>query len=302
MNVHDFDNKLQALCDPAHSYIPAGSMQDNTSDILHLIRPRPAILKRSVRDIHGETGGFLGRVLYFLDITHETEVDRMKTEFLSTAAHELRTPMSSIHGFSELLLNRHYDETTRRDLLETIYRQSSNLVHLVNELLDLARIEARAGKDFHIQVQDLLPILDSTVRQFIAPSDPRKITLRLASALPPVAVDADKLSQMLLNVISNAYKYSPDGGAIELATLTRTKSGNTEVGISVRDHGIGMTPEQVARVFDRFYRADTSGAIPGTGLGMSLVKEIIDIHQGCVEIDSVLGQGTEVVLWLPAAG
>ena len=302
MNAHDFDNKLQALCDPTHTYTPAGSMQDNTSDILHLIRPRLAILKRSVRDIHGEAGRLLGRVLYFRDITHETEVNRMKTEFLSTAAHELRTPMSSIHGFSELLLNRHYDETTRRDLLETIYRQSSNLVHLVNELLDLARIEARAGKDFHIQVQDLLPILDSTVRQFIAPSDPRKITLRLASALPPVAVDADKLSQMLLNVISNAYKYSPDGGAIELATLTRTKSGNTEVGISVRDHGIGMTPEQVARVFDRFYRADTSGAIPGTGLGMSLVKEIIDIHQGCVEIDSVLGQGTEAVLWLPAAG
>lgn len=302
MNIHDFDNKLQALCDPAYSYIPAGSMQDNTSDILHLIRPRPAILKRSVRDIHGETGGFLGRVLYFLDITHETEVDRMKTEFLSTAAHELRTPMASIHGFSELLLNHRYEEAIQRDLLETIYRQSSNLIHLVNELLDLARIEARAGKDFYIQIQDLLPILERTVHQFIVPNDPRKITLRIDSTLYPVAVDAQKLSQMLLNVISNAYKYSPGGGAIELATLARTMHGKTEVGISVRDHGIGMTPEQVAKVFDRFYRVDTSGAIPGTGLGMSLVKEIMEIHKGYVEINSVPGKGTEVVLWLPAAG
>lgn len=302
MSAQDFDNKLQALCDPAHTYIPASSMQDNTFDILHLIRPRPAILKRAVRDIHGEAGGFLGRVLYFLDITHETEVDRMKTEFLSTAAHELRTPMASIHGFSELLLNRHYDEATRRDLLETIYRQSSNLVHLVNELLDLARIEARADKDFHIQIQDLLPVLERTVRQFIVPNDPRKITLRLASALPPVAVDAEKLSQVLLNVISNAFKYSPGCSPIELATLARTKHGKTEAGIMIRDQGIGMTPEQVAKVFDRFYRADTSGAIPGTGLGMSLVKEIMEIHQGYVEINSVPGKGTEVALWLPAAG
>lgn len=302
MSIRTFDDRLRALCDTNHPYVPARSMQDDTSDILHLLRPRPAILKRSVRDIRGEAGGILGRVLYFRDITHETEVDRMKTEFLSTAAHELRTPMASIHGFSELLLKRQYDEATRHDLLETIYRQSSNLVHLVNELLDLARIEARAGKDFHIKAQALLPILDRTVRQFMMPGDPRKITLKLASVLPPVAVDADKISQALLNIISNAYKYSPHGGAIKLSTLTRARDEKTEVGIAVRDHGIGMTPEQVARIFDRFYRADTSGAIPGTGLGMSLVKEIMDIHQGRVEIDSTPDQGTQVILWLPAAG
>lgn len=301
MSLDNFDDKLQNLCDPAHTYIPAGSIQDNTSDILHLARPRPAILKRSARDINGETGGFLGRVLYFRDITHETEVDRMKTEFLSTAAHELRTPMASIHGFSELLLKRNYDETTQRDLLETIYRQSSNLVHLVNELLDLARIEARAGKDFHIKVQELLPILDRTVHQFMMPGDQRKITLKIASVLPPVAVDADKLSQAILNVISNAYKYSPHGGVIKLSTLTCIRDNKAEVGISVRDHGIGMTVEQVARIFDRFYRADISGAIPGTGLGMSLVKEIMEIHQGRVEIKSTPNQGTQVTLWLPAA-
>ena len=299
MNLNNFDDQLQAACDPAHAYLPAGSIQDNASDILHLVRPRPAILKRSVRNIHGEAGGYLGRVFYFRDITHETEVDRMKTEFLSTAAHELRTPMASIHGFSELLLKRNYDEATQRDLLETIYRQSSNLVHLVNELLDLARIETRAGKDFNIQGQELLPILDRTVRQFMMPHDPRKITLKLASVLPPVAVDADKFPQALLNVICNAYKYSPHGGAIELST--HTGDDRAEVGISVRDNGIGMTPEQIARVFERFYRADISGAIPGTGLGMSLVKEIMEIHQGRVEIESTPGQGTQVTLWLPAA-
>ena len=301
LSIQAFDARLQTLCDPAHPYAPAASMADNASDTLHLLRPRPAILKRSVRDIRGEIGGLLGRVLYFRDVTHETEVDRMKTEFLSTAAHELRTPMASILGFSELLLKRRYDEATQRDLLETIYRQSSNLVHLVNELLDLARIEARAGKDFHIQEQDLLPVIDRTVRQFMMPGDSRKIALRLANTLPPVAVDVDKFGQALLNVISNAYKYSPNGGAIEIATLTRVRRGKSEIGIAVLDHGIGMTPEQLARIFDRFYRADTSGAIPGTGLGMPLVKEILDIHRGRVEINSTPGEGTQVVLWLPAA-
>ncbi|MBI5753391.1 MAG: PAS domain S-box protein [Hydrogenophilales bacterium] len=301
VGVRDFDARLQALCDPRHAYAPLDTLVDQASDTLHLIRPKPAILQRSVRDIRGEAGGFLGRVLYFRDITHETEVDRMKTEFLSTAAHELRTPMASIHGFTELLLKRDYDDATRRDLLQTIYRQSSNLITMVNELLDLARIEARAGKDFHIQVQDILPIVDRVVREFMMPNDARKIELRLGSALPQVAVDAEKFGQALLNVISNAYKYSPDGGAIELATRTQTRDGGAEVGVVVHDHGIGMTPEQQARIFERFYRADASGAIPGTGLGMSLVKEIMDIHQGRVEIQSALGQVTEVGLWLPAA-
>lgn len=301
MGIRAFDNRLQALCDPNHPCVPASSMPDNSSDILRLVRPRSLILQRSARDIHGEAGGFLGRVLYFRDVTHETEVDRMKTEFLSTAAHELRTPMASIHGFSELLLKRHYDEATQRDLLETIYRQSSNLVQLVNELLDLARIEARAGKDFHIRVQALPPILDRTVREFMMPGDPRTISLTSVGVLPQVAVDADKLAQALLNVISNAYKYSPQGGAIELSSGTRTRDGKVEVGISVRDHGIGMSPEQLARIFDRFYRADTSGAIPGTGLGMSLVKEIMEIHQGRVDIESTPDLGTQVTLWLPAA-
>lgn len=301
VGVRDFDAKLQALCDPRHAYAPVDTLADQASDTLHLVRPKPAILKRSVRDIRGEAGGFLGRVLYFRDITHEMEVDRMKTEFLSTAAHELRTPMASIHGFTELLLKRDYDDATRRDLLQTIYRQSSNLTAMVNELLDLARIEARAGKDFHIKVQDVLPIVDHVVRAFMMPNDARKIDLRLGSALPRVAVDAEKFGQALLNVISNAYKYSPNGGAIEIATRTRTRDGGAEVGVVVRDHGIGMTPEQQARVFDRFYRVDSSGAIPGTGLGMSLVKEIMDIHQGRVEIQSAPVQGTEVGLWLPAA-
>jgi PAS domain S-box-containing protein len=301
MHETEFDAMLAVMCDSKQPYTPIAEMDENQPDILSRAKPRPTVARRSMRRLVDNEGRHLGRVVYFQDLTQESELDRMKTEFMSAAAHELRTPLASIHGFSELLLKREFDADTRRDMVQTIHRQSSNLVRLVNELLDLARIEARAGKDFHIRTQSVLPIVDNTLRHFMMPDDPRKVALHLSGRLPDVAVDADKLEQALLNLLSNAYKYSPGGGTIELETLTRRLGGKTEVGIAVRDHGIGMTTEQVARIFERFYRADFSGVIPGTGLGMSLVKEIMDILQGTVEIDSAPGCGTTVVLWLPAA-
>ncbi|WP_137896331.1 PAS domain S-box protein [Ramlibacter sp. 2FC] len=302
MSETDFDAMLASMCDGERPYMPIAALDDGEGDILSRQQPRFTAARRSVRRLRDDEGRHLGRVVYFQDITQAAELDRMKTEFLSTAAHELRTPMASIHGFSELLLKRDFDEETRRDLLQTIYRQSSNLVRLVNELLDLARIEARQGKDFQLRRQPLQPIIDATVHHLIVPGDPRPVALQTGGALPEVEVDADKLEQALLNVLTNAYKYSPQGGAIELRTCTRTREGRLEVGIAVRDQGIGMTPEQSTRIFERFYRADDSGAIPGTGLGMSLVKEILEIHQGSVEVASALGRGADVTLWLPAAG
>lgn len=300
MQEQEFDNMLISMCDSKQPYTRIAAMDENQSDILSRSQPHPIVARRFMRRLHDEQGNNLGRVVYFQDITQESELDRMKTEFLSTAAHELRTPMASIHGFSELLLKREFDADTRRDMVQTIHRQSSKLVRLVNELLDLARIEARAGKDFHILAQSLLPVIDNTLRHFMMPDDPRKVSLQLSGTLPDAAVDADKLEQALLNLLSNAYKYSPNGGAIELQTLTRRREGKTEIGIAVRDHGIGMTSEQAERIFERFYRANDSSAIPGAGLGMSLVKDIMDTLQGTVEIDSALNCGTTVTLWLPA--
>lgn len=297
----DLDARLAALCESGYDLAPVAAMPDGASDVLHLARPRPAVLKRSVRRIRGEGGRNLGRVLYFRNITSEMELQRMKSEFLATAAHELRTPLASILGFTELLMSQDYDAELRRDLVETLHRQSSSLVGLVNELLDLARIEVRAGKDFTIRAQALLPIIDATVRHLMVPGDPRKVTLKLAGSLPPVLADADKLGQALLNVLANAYKYSPKGGVIELATLTRHGVGGLQVGIAVTDHGIGMYADAAARVGERFYRADNAGDIPGAGLGLSLVKEILDIHHGELQIESRPGEGATVTLWLPAA-
>lgn len=300
----EFDTLMQSLCDPGQPYPAMSSGTDESGDgnrrqfpgaVLNLMKPAQRILHRSAYR-NGEGSG--EKVYYFRDITRESEVDRMKSEFLSTAAHELRTPLASIYGFTELLLNRNFDETARRDMLGTIHKHARTITGMVNELLDLARIEARAGKDFRRQPQPLLPLVQDTVASLMIPDDPRHVELDLPEYLPQVNVDGAKFAQALTNVLSNAYKYSPGGGTIHVTAIERIMGGR-QVGICVRDEGIGMTPEQLGRIFERFYRADPSGNIPGTGLGMSLVKEIIELLGGAVEVASEPDQGTAVTLWLP---
>ena len=130
------------------------------------------------------------------------------------------------------------------------------------------------------------------------PGDRRKVRVHMDAPQSLVWADTDKLGQAVLNVLSNAYKYSPQGGEIHLRVLP--EPSRQQLRIEVEDHGLGMTPEQLARVFERFFRADPSGNIPGTGLGMSLVKEIVSLHQGQVTVASAFGEGTTVRITLPA--
>ncbi len=303
--INDLDALLKDLCDttqPYHSLLDANPKPDpddrraEVRHVIHLKGPQQRILQWS---IHSERSRSGDRVAYFRDITRETEVDRIKSEFLSTAAHELRTPMVSVYGFSELLVKRDYPPAKQKDMLQTINRQSGVLINLINELLDLARIEARAGKDFKISRQPLEPLIRNTVASILMHDDPREVDVQLPVMLPAFDVDPEKFSQALLNVVSNAYKYSPDGGAIELDIVDKKEGERGFLGVRVRDHGIGMKPEHTARLFERFFRADPSGNIPGTGLGMCIVREIMELHNGSVDVESEYGQGTTITLWLP---
>ena len=305
-----FEEHLMSLCSSAvevqdgSAPSPGGGGDDDSQqglsrrELLHLHSPAARTLVRRVR--HG--GHDNETVMYFRDITQELEVDRMKSEFLSIAAHELRTPMASIYGFTELLLKRKFDDARRADMLSTIHKQAHILINLINELLDLARIEARRGKDFKRKVQPLAPLLQDTVAGLLMHNDDRKVAMSLPAAAVWVDADTEKLAQAVTNVLSNAYKYSPQGGSIVLDVVSRQRGEVNECGIRVQDQGLGMSPEHLARLFERFFRADTSGNIPGTGLGMTIVKEIIELHGGEVAVDSALGQGTTVVLWLPTVG
>jgi signal transduction histidine kinase len=240
------------------------------------------------------------QILYFRDITIETEVDRLKSEFLSPAAHELRTPMASIHGFTELLLAQEFSEAERHEFLETIFGQSQLMISIINELLDLARIEARRGKDFIIERVEVGELLHGIVAGFKPPQGRLLPQEPLIEEPLWVSADRKKLIQAVSNVISNAYKYSPGGGTVGIELVSPT-SDVPLFGIRITDHGIGKTPGQLTRVCERFYRADASGQIPGTGLGMSIVKEIVELHGGQLELASKVGAGTTVTIWLPAA-
>jgi signal transduction histidine kinase len=271
-------------------------------ELITLLKPTRRILEAGLSLGSDDT---VSQVFSVRDVTHETAIDQMKTEFLSTAAHELRTPMASIYGFAELLLHRQLRPERQRELIATIHRQSQRLVAIVNELLDLARIEARRGQDFEIETVDLAELVGEIVGDFKAPGGREAPEWR---ALPgpagvPVRVDRNKLRQALGNVMSNAYKYSPEGGAVQVGLVhERGHEGVPAwVGVQVRDRGMGMSPEQLARVTERFYRADSSGNIPGTGLGMSIVKEIVELLGGRLALASATGEGTTVTLWLPGA-
>ena len=263
-----------------------------------LVRPSRRVLAARVQQ---SSAAHVSQVLYVRDVTHETEVDRMKSEFLTTAAHELRTPMTSIYGYVELLLGRELPPPRQRAVLETVSRQSTLMMAIINQLLDLARIEARRGSDFAYERLDLAAVAAATAADYQPPAGREPPRIAAADAALPVQADAQKLQQALLNIVSNAYKYSPAGGAVEVAFHRGHRGGRPHHGVSVRDHGIGMSEAQRERVFERFYRADASGNIPGTGLGMSIVEEIVELHGGSVEIDSRLGQGTCMTVWLPAA-
>lgn len=286
--------RLAATEMPQHN--EAGSNKIN-GQIVELAGPGNRLLEISLKMSRSET---VSEILYVRDVTHEVEVSRIKSEFLSTAAHELRTPMSSIYGYSELLLARPFNADQQREFHEIIHKQAALVSEILNELLDLQRIESRRGKDFVLIKLDLAELIKETVAMYKIPAGRTAPKILLPNASAHIRADRSKMIQVINNVLSNAYKYSPAGGDVEIEVVAEASPEKAElIGIRIADHGIGMTTEQLARVCERFYRADTSGLLPGTGLGMSIVKEIVELHHGYVDLSSQYGVGTTVTLWLP---
>jgi signal transduction histidine kinase len=300
VSLDDFETVMSEVCDANQ---PFPSISTSTAEgapwqaRLHLIRPQIRVVQAQART---NNAGSRETILYFRDVTHEDAVDRMKSEFLAAAAHELRTPMVSIFGFTELLLRRKFSEERKTDMLETIHRQSGLLVKMINELLDLARIESRGGLDLKIEAHSLVELVNNSVKGLMLKDTDRQVKIGEVPQVN-VQIDPEKMQLAMNNLLSNAFKYSPQGGTVSVAARLSAGNGERFAIIEVRDQGIGMTPEQLARVFERFYRADASGNIPGTGLGLSMVKEVAGLHKGRIEITSEYGKGTMASLWIPLA-
>jgi PAS domain S-box-containing protein len=271
--------------------------EDVDGQVIELVDASNRLLEVSLRLSKAST---VSEILYVRDVTYEVEVSRIKSEFLSTAAHELRTPMSSIFGYSELLLTRKFSVEQQQNIYQVIHKQAALVSEILNELLDLQRIESRRGKDFVFTNLDVGHLIGETVAMFKVPDGRAAPIVSVSADSGFIKADRSKMIQVINNVLSNGYKYSPNGGDVVIEVIDHADSANSSfIGIRIQDHGMGMTPEQLARVCERFYRADTSGAVPGTGLGMSIVKEIVELHNGYVDIVSQHGTGTTVTLWLP---
>jgi signal transduction histidine kinase len=289
------------------------------------------IMRARTSVIEDRIGKQTGIVTIIHDVTHEREVDRMKTEFISIAAHELRTPLTSIQGFSELLLTRKdLKEEEKEECLSYINKQSVNLASILNDLLDISRLES--GRSFLLNkekcvVGDVFKRLITYVKGM---SSKHKLKVVLPGEPLELFVDKEKMEQVLKNLLSNAVKYSQKGGTVCLSAKRISDFGfriselkkdegriethddkpladdsaihtpQSAIEISVADQGIGMTPEQVEKIFEKFYRADVSdSAIEGTGLGTTIVKNIVEAHGGKVWVESELGKGTTVKFTIP---
>jgi len=310
-----FSQLLAEQCTPDSRFIGIAALKNNLQarahnseeqteealtgkgQIVEMAGPGNRLLEISLQISKAQT---VSEILYVRDVTYEVEVSRIKSEFLSTAAHELRTPMSSIYGYSEMLLAKRFSDERQREFHEIIHKQAELVSEILNELLDLQRIESRRGKDFVFNRLDIADLITDTINMYKVPAGRSVPKLNLPKQRLFIRADYSKMIQVFNNVLSNAYKYSPQGGDVEIKVWASRKADKKNLlGIEIKDHGIGMTKQQLARVCERFYRADTSGVLPGTGLGMSIVKEIVELHCGNVTIDSEHGKGTRVTIWLP---
>lgn len=279
---------------------PLNVLKTHNSFKLELLRPTWRVLQCVIRDISLDNVFNAGKVVYMYDITREVELDRMKSQFLATAAHELRTPLTTVMGYSELLANDMVPANKKSIAVNAILDQSRWLVNIINELLDLARIEAGGIMDLNIQTYAAHQLVIDAVSVFTVPAGRGEVLCELVDGLY-VDVDKDKFKAVLFNLLDNAYKYSFNGDVV-IRVLEKTSDNIPYVGFQVEDVGIGMTDVQVTHVFERFWRADASGNIPGTGLGMSISNEIISLMGGGIEIVSQIGQGTKMTAWLTKTG
>jgi signal transduction histidine kinase/CheY-like chemotaxis protein len=247
-----------------------------------------------------------GTVWTVRDMTERARLERAKSDFVATASHELRSPLTSIKGFVELLDRSPENMSSRqREFVEIILRSTDRLVDLVNDLLDVARIEAD-----HVEISRRPIDVGEAVREVAELMGPRieekqqQLGVYVAPALPLALADPGRVRQIVANLLTNAHLYTPAGGRIHIGV----EPDRAWVQIVVEDSGIGMSPEDSERVFDRFYRVGTGGdgqrstqGGSGTGLGLSIVKSLVDMHEGLIEVDSEPGRGTAFRVLLPAA-
>ena len=259
-----------------------------------------ALSSLPVKDVYQT---YIGRLYVWYDVTHEREVERMKSEFVSMVSHELRAPLTSIKGYADVLLtDKGAGELSvlQREFLETIQNNARRLTSLTNDLLDLSHLES--GKmELHLEALNINLLIHELIPSFQPGWDGKRqtFTLHLPEEAPMVLGDAKRVTQILTNLLSNAHKYTPEEGHIDLSVEV--------VGpfacMAVTDSGIGLSTEEQARLFTRFYRAHNAAAkgVGGTGLGLAITRSLVEMQGGEIQVTSEPGHGSTFRFTLPLA-
>ncbi|MBN2645096.1 MAG: PAS domain S-box protein [Desulfuromonadaceae bacterium] len=237
-----------------------------------------------------------GVVQIVQDITEQKQIEKMKSEMISAVSHEIRTPLTAITGFVEFMLENETSADQRQNYLEIIHREMRRLNELMNDFLDLQRLQLSLHA-YHFAPTDTLALLKETLSLFEMASEKHQLVSQLPDQLPELSLDANRMQQVLKNILANAIKYSPAGGTIRV----NARSTDQSVFIWVQDEGIGIPVKDQQKIFSRFYRVDDSDRrIPGgLGLGLALVDEIVKAHQGRVWVESTLEKGSTFFIELP---
>ncbi|HIE25593.1 MAG TPA: GAF domain-containing sensor histidine kinase, partial [Anaerolineales bacterium] len=292
--IHEWSEN-PSLYEEGDTYAEQLALDDGRIVLVHLA---PVVLKTKK--------SFLGTVSIFRDITHEVEVDRLKSEFVTTVSHELRTPMTSIRGYVDILLMGAAGALTENQIhfLDIIRDNTERLNILVTDLLDVSRIESGRITLSHQSVS-LKKLANDAVASIVQRAQdeekPMTFSLEIEPDLPPVYADADRTRQIINNLIENAYHYTPENGEV-IIRIHRVK-GADEIQVDVQDNGVGIGIDEQEQVFERFYRGEDALvlATPGTGLGLPIVKQLVEMHEGRIWVESLgkTGEGSTFSFTLP---
>lgn len=251
--------------------------------------------------VRSDDGLPMGVVAIFNDITEIRSIERMKTAFVSTVSHELRTPLTSIKGFISTLLadedGTYYDFDTQREFYRIIDTECDRLTRLISDLLNVSRIEAGRALDLNPKPVTLPTLIEKVISVQRSYTNRHELKIDIKNELPIIIADEDKIDQILTNLTNNAIKYSPRGGEVKVTACAQ----DDIVRFSVSDQGMGIPKEHLSMVFDRFHRVDNRDTreVGGTGIGLYLVKHLVEAHGGKIWVESEVGQGSHFIFELP---
>lgn len=258
------------------------------------------IVEAAVTPVPHPDGSIKGVVIVISNITQFKKIELIKSQFVSMVAHELKTPLAAVQGFINVILDDSLNVSAdqRKEYLKRSVLRLNSLKDLVNDLLDISRMELKT-KNREIESLNIEEIITNTVQLLELEAEKRKLTIvkEIQHSIPKINADQNEITRLITNLLSNAIKYNRENGKIYISA----KVQDSYLNITIKDSGIGMKPEEKSRLFNEFFRAknEKTRGISGTGLGLTIVKRIVDSYHGKIEVESEYGSGTSFIINLP---